>query len=144
MSGCEGDVTARQVEATHRQRRWVVRSCPSVASPPGTTVHCSSHMRAMQVDARLMPPHHTSHIAALCNGAPPPHPPPHHHQAHHHATSPTQRTSRISMVMLRLTTSRLAKSLAVGAYRSMNRSPSLLRRMPPSPREPSVIRQPAP
>ena len=29
-------------------------------------------------------------------------------------------------------------------HRSMKRSPSLLRRMPPSPREPSVIRQPAP
>ncbi len=28
--------------------------------------------------------------------------------------------------------------------RSMNLSPSLLRRMPPSPRDPSVIRQPAP
>ena len=48
------------------------------------------------------------------------------------------------MVMERDTTSREARSLAVGAYRSMNRSPSLLRRMPPSPRLPSVIRHPAP
>ena len=32
----------------------------------------------------------------------------------------------------------------VGAYRSMKRSPSLLRRMPPSPRAPSVSRMPRP
>eukprot|EP00955_Chlamydomonas_euryale_P034562 349824-Chlamydomonas_euryale.AAC.15 len=46
--------------------------------------------------------------------------------------------------MERDTTSRDARSFAVGAYRSMKRSPSELRRMPPSPRDPSVIRQPAP
>ena len=32
----------------------------------------------------------------------------------------------------------------VGAYRSMNRSPSALRRMPPSPRAASEIRMPSP
>lgn len=52
--------------------------------------------------------------------------------------------SRISMVIERETTSREAKSFALGAYRSMKRSPSELMRKPPSPREPSVIRQPAP
>lgn len=82
---------------------------------------------------------------------------------------PQPRPSRISIVIDRDTTSRDARSLAVGAYRSMNRSPaprprpapqrepappaapargasapSLLRRIPPSPRQPSVIRQPAP
>merc|ERR1719308_563705 len=42
------------------------------------------------------------------------------------------------------TTSLLAKSLATGAYLSMNLSPSLLTRYPPSPLHPSVIKQPAP
>jgi len=38
----------------------------------------------------------------------------------------TDLPSRISMVMARDTTSREARSLAVGAYRSMKRSPLLL------------------
>ncbi len=49
---------------------------------------------------------------------------------------PTPRPSRISMVMDRETTSREARSLAVGAYLSINLSPSLLRNMPPSPLDP--------
>ena len=56
----------------------------------------------------------------------------------------THRPSLISRVIDRDTTSREARSLATGAYRSMNLSPSLFRRYPPSPRQPSVIRQPAP
>ena len=52
--------------------------------------------------------------------------------------------SLISIVIDRETTSREAKSLAFGAYRSINLSPALLRRYPPSPRLPSVIRHPAP
>ena len=56
----------------------------------------------------------------------------------------THRPSLISSVIDRDTTSREARSLATGAYRSMNRSPSLFRRYPPSPRQPSVIKQPAP
>jgi len=40
------------------------------------------------------------------------------------------------MVMARDTTSREARSFAEGAYLSMNRSPSELRRIPPSPRQP--------
>ena len=39
---------------------------------------------------------------------------------------PTPRPALISSVIERLTTSREARSLAVGAYRSMNRSPSEL------------------
>ena len=35
-------------------------------------------------------------------------------------------------------------TLDLGTHRSMKRSPSLLRRMPPSPRLPSVMRHPAP
>ncbi len=50
----------------------------------------------------------------------------------------------ISIVMERETTSREAKSFADGAYLSMNLSPSLLRRIPPSPLQPSVIKHPAP
>ena len=46
--------------------------------------------------------------------------------------------------MQRDTTSRDAKSLYVGAYRSINRSPSELVKYPPSPRAPSVIKQPEP
>jgi len=42
------------------------------------------------------------------------------------------------------TTSREAKSLATGAYLSINRSPSEFTKNPPSPLQPSVIRQPAP
>ena len=42
------------------------------------------------------------------------------------------------------TTSLEARSLAVGAYLSMNLSPALLSRYPPSPLDPSVIRHPAP
>ncbi len=57
---------------------------------------------------------------------------------------PQPRPSRISIVIARETTSRDARSFADGAYRSMKRSPSLLVRYPPSPRAPSVIRQPAP
>ena len=57
---------------------------------------------------------------------------------------PTPRPSLISIVMARLTTSRDAKSLAEGAYLSMKRSPSELVKNPPSPRTPSVIKQPAP
>ena len=56
----------------------------------------------------------------------------------------TYRPSRISIVIDLDTTSLEARSLAVGAYLSMNRSPSLLIRYPPSPRQPSVIKQPAP
>lgn len=37
----------------------------------------------------------------------------------------------------------IAQALAVGAYRAMKGSPSLFRRMPPSPRQPSVSKQPA-
>ena len=48
------------------------------------------------------------------------------------------------MVIERLTTSRDARSLAFGAYRSMKRSPAELVRNPPSPRTPSVMRHPAP
>ena len=44
------------------------------------------------------------------------------------------------MVIDRLTTSLDARSFALGAYRSMKRSPSELVRYPPSPRTPSVIR----
>ena len=56
----------------------------------------------------------------------------------------TYRPSRISIVIDLDTTSLEARSLAVGAYLSMKRSPSLLIRYPPSPRQPSVIKQPAP
>lgn len=52
--------------------------------------------------------------------------------------------SRISRVIDRDTTSLEARSFATGAYLSMNLSPWLLMRMPPSPRHPSVMRQPAP
>ena len=48
------------------------------------------------------------------------------------------------MVIDRETTSREARSRAVGAYRFMNRSPSLFTKNPPSPRDPSVIKHPAP
>jgi hypothetical protein len=49
---------------------------------------------------------------------------------------PTPRPSLISIVIDLETTSREARSFAVGAYRSMKRSPSLFLRIPPSPREP--------
>lgn len=50
---------------------------------------------------------------------------------------PTPRPSRISIVMDLDTTSLEARSFAVGAYRSINRSPSLFLRIPPSPRDPT-------
>jgi len=49
---------------------------------------------------------------------------------------PTPLPARISSVIDLETTSRDAKSFAVGAYRSINLSPSLFLKMPPSPREP--------
>ena len=42
------------------------------------------------------------------------------------------------------TTSLDARSFAEGAYLSINLSPSELTKNPPSPREPSVIKHPAP
>ena len=52
--------------------------------------------------------------------------------------------SMISIVIARETTSREAKSLAFGAYLSMNLSPREFLSIPPSPRHPSVIKHPAP
>ena len=52
--------------------------------------------------------------------------------------------SLISIVEALETTSLEARSLAVGAYLSMYLSPSELSNIPPSPRQPSVIKQPAP
>ena len=52
--------------------------------------------------------------------------------------------SMISIVIALETTSREAKSLAFGAYLSMNRSPREFLSIPPSPRHPSVIKHPAP
>jgi hypothetical protein len=49
---------------------------------------------------------------------------------------PTPRPSLISIVIDLETTSREARSFAVGAYLSMKRSPSLFLRIPPSPRDP--------
>jgi len=57
---------------------------------------------------------------------------------------PTPLPSRISKVIALLTTSLEAKSFAFGAYLSMKRSPSEFLRIPPSPLDPSVIRQPEP
>ena len=54
----------------------------------------------------------------------------------------TPRPSSISVCSERETTSREASSSAFGAYRFMKRSPSLLSRNPPSPRQPSVMRTP--
>lgn len=53
---------------------------------------------------------------------------------------PTPRPSRISMVIDLDTTSLEARSFAVGAYRSINRSPSLFLRIPPSPRDPTICK----
>ncbi len=52
------------------------------------------------------------------------------------------RPSSISFHSARATTSREASSIAFGAASAMKRSPSLLRRYPPSPRQPSVISTP--
>ena len=57
---------------------------------------------------------------------------------------PTPLPLLISIVMDLDTTSLLARSLAVGAYLSINLSPSEFVRYPPSPLDPSVIRTPAP
>lgn len=50
----------------------------------------------------------------------------------------------ISIVIDLDTTSLDASSLALGAYFSINLSPKPLIKYPPSPRQPSVIKQPAP
>ena len=55
---------------------------------------------------------------------------------------PTPRPSLISVCSARETTSREASSILLGAYFSMKRSPSALRRCAPSPRAPSVMRKP--
>ena len=54
------------------------------------------------------------------------------------------RPSLISVCSARETTSREASSILFGAYFSMKRSPFLLRSRAPSPRAPSVIRNPLP
>ena len=51
---------------------------------------------------------------------------------------PTPRPSRISTVMARHTTTLDARPLASGAAKAMNRLPSQFRRIPASPRQPSV------
>ena len=56
----------------------------------------------------------------------------------------THLPSLISTVSALDTTSLLAKSFKEGAYLSINLSPSLLIKNPPSPRLPSVIKHPAP
>ena len=60
------------------------------------------------------------------------------------AFGPTPRPSFISIVIDLETTSLLAKSLALGAYLSINLSPSLFIKNPPSPLHPSVNNTPAP
>lgn len=52
--------------------------------------------------------------------------------------------SKISLTMALETTSLEAKSFAVGAYLSINLSPSEFLRIPPSPLQPSVIKHPDP
>lgn len=52
--------------------------------------------------------------------------------------------SNISIVIALETMSRDARSLAIGAYRSMKNSPLEFTSLPPSPRLPSVIKMPLP
>jgi hypothetical protein len=57
---------------------------------------------------------------------------------------PTPLPSKISIVIALETTSLDAKSLAYGAYLSINLSPNEFLKIPPSPLHPSVIKHPEP